>query len=259
MKSLSRVFKFIKRNKLKSQKGFSLVELMVVVAIIGILAAIAIPNYQKFQARSKQTEARTQLSGIYASERSFAAEWNYGSANLQQIGYAVEGSNMLYNCGWHNTQATADGTNVNVALGGTRPTGYRGPLANDATITNTFRLQVGSISTSVNKWTGTAWDTLSRGSGANADTDLAIRQGTNGSCAGTNTCTSQADCESAHACNSSTASTWSLGAEGSAKVDNSNPGSIGFVIGCIGDIDGPIPDEWTMDTGKTLINTRQGI
>ena len=62
---LSKILTLIKKDRLKSSQGFSLVELMVVVAIIGILAAIAIPNYQKFQARSRQTEAKTTLGGFY--------------------------------------------------------------------------------------------------------------------------------------------------------------------------------------------------
>ncbi|HAF92478.1 MAG TPA: prepilin-type cleavage/methylation domain-containing protein [Pseudomonas sp.] len=50
--------------KAQMQKGFTLIELMIVVAIIGILAAIAIPAYQDYTARAQMTEAMTLASGL---------------------------------------------------------------------------------------------------------------------------------------------------------------------------------------------------
>ena len=52
-------------------KGFSLVELMIVVAIIGVLAALAVPRFQSFQAKARQSEAKTNLSHIYTLEQSY--------------------------------------------------------------------------------------------------------------------------------------------------------------------------------------------
>ena len=49
---------------MNAQKGFTLIELMIVVAIIGILAAIAIPAYQDYIARSQMSEAMTLTSGL---------------------------------------------------------------------------------------------------------------------------------------------------------------------------------------------------
>jgi type IV pilus assembly protein PilA len=75
------------------QKGFTLVELMIVVAIIGILAAIAIPNFIKFQARGKQSEAKTNLKGLFQAEKSFFAERDTYSSDFQAVGFIPERGN----------------------------------------------------------------------------------------------------------------------------------------------------------------------
>lgn len=55
--------------------GFTLVELMIVVAMIGILASIAIPGFRRYQMISKRSEAFTNLRGMVTSQKSYFAEW----------------------------------------------------------------------------------------------------------------------------------------------------------------------------------------
>jgi len=69
-------------SMLKGKKGFTLIELMIVVAIVGILAAIAIPNFLKFQAKSKQSEAKASLGAIYTGQIAYFGETNsFGDFN----------------------------------------------------------------------------------------------------------------------------------------------------------------------------------
>ncbi|HUJ28296.1 MAG TPA: prepilin-type N-terminal cleavage/methylation domain-containing protein [Myxococcales bacterium] len=77
----------------KFQKGFTLIELMIVVAIIGILAAIAIPNFIKFQARSKQSEAKANLKAIFTAQKAYYQEKDHFSSFTGDIGYEPERNN----------------------------------------------------------------------------------------------------------------------------------------------------------------------
>ena len=74
-----------------NNKGFSLIELMVVVGIIGILAAVAVPNLLKFQAKAKQSNAKTELSALYGLEKAFQVEYSIFTGNLKALGFAPDG------------------------------------------------------------------------------------------------------------------------------------------------------------------------
>ena len=59
------------RHRLRGERGFSLLELLIVLVIIGILAGLAIPRYMSSTTKAKQTEAKELLHQIYLLERSY--------------------------------------------------------------------------------------------------------------------------------------------------------------------------------------------
>lgn len=108
--------KTIRTMKMDREKGFTLIELMIVVAILGILAAIAIPNFMRFQAKSKQSEAKSNLGAIGTTAEAFRSESDTYIATPTALGWAPQGSTR-YGYFYHATGVDPDGAGVGVAAG----------------------------------------------------------------------------------------------------------------------------------------------
>lgn len=83
-----------KMNKMKAQKGFTLIELMIVVAIIGILAAIAIPQFSQYRIRAFNSAAESDIRNIMNAEESAFAD-NEAYVDFGQVGSDTAQVNII--------------------------------------------------------------------------------------------------------------------------------------------------------------------
>ena len=106
------------RNKTLLQKGFTLVELMVVIVIVGILSAVALPNFLNQTVKAKGTECTSIASGILSQ---VAAEAQIDKADADALGAALETSESAKseNCAFtYGAMGTGDTATITVAGAG---------------------------------------------------------------------------------------------------------------------------------------------
>ncbi|MGC2423074.1 MAG: prepilin-type N-terminal cleavage/methylation domain-containing protein [Nitrospirota bacterium] len=83
-------------RRLKNRGGFTLIELMLSMAMVAILATIAVPTYLGFLAKTRQGEAKENLGGVFVGEQSYKSEYNIYSESFSDVGFGLAGAAKYY-------------------------------------------------------------------------------------------------------------------------------------------------------------------
>jgi type IV pilus assembly protein PilA len=119
-----------------SDRGFTLIELMIVVAIIGILAAIAIPSFLTYQTKAKQAEVKSNLNALFKVEMSYYAEKSEYTSKFTDLAWVPIGP---YKYAYNVSGAAADTVGLNLPIlplnGPNSPKNSAMPGAGDSSFT----------------------------------------------------------------------------------------------------------------------------
>ncbi len=110
-------------DKMKKQQGFTLIELMIVVAIVAILAAIALPSYSQYVTKSNRADAKVALmkyaqmqESYFVQNMSYAQDLTTGTGGLG-LGATITSENDYYSITMAKVPAGCNGTNVTPCTG----------------------------------------------------------------------------------------------------------------------------------------------
>ena len=113
------MFKLIQKMKGRKDRGFTLVELLIVVAIIGILAAIAIPQFTQYRIRGFNSAANSDIRNMKIAAEAFVTDWQvYASTEATNKGLAGAGALVT---GPQNYSASVDAATIGIYPTATAP------------------------------------------------------------------------------------------------------------------------------------------
>ena len=99
----------------RKMRGITLMELMIVVIILGILAAVAYPNYRDFAARAKRNEAKAALLQIATQQERFYLNNNTYTTDMTQLGFPVGADFVTESGSYTITVENADASNFSAS------------------------------------------------------------------------------------------------------------------------------------------------